>query len=431
MKERDRLRVVLASLTAVLLVCCDAGKEPYKEAVGLDEKGQLREAAEKYDGVCRRNPKSELCPTATSRAGALRLKLALQAVDGGKFADAEKTLKVVAETGDGDAKTKAEAQLASKDLIQGLVYERAVGKTDKRAALKDIEAVAASGTPIAAKAAEWLTKERPPLLLADATAVCVPPTSTCPVASDQLLKLHPGTPEAAKATEYVSAFRAAEEVRIYPLLVQAEKLIEQCKGIWREDRNLQNCHLNALAADPDNPLMAVAACGGSFAGEATRKRRDKLDAAWKQIMTDVADPTRVSALEGRLKKSCDDGEYEKEVPAKPDQAAKSAKSTDRSVGPGLPPADEGFVDTRGGWGWCDKCWLNIKAKKWGFAKAECDEGLKMNPSSPQPRASLLYNEGLIEKGTGNVDEARRLFTESLALREHPEVRAALNSLPGK
>ncbi len=180
MKERDRLRVVLASLTAVLLVCCDAGKEPYKEAVGLDEKGQLREAAEKYDGVCRRNPKSELCPTATSRAGALRLKLALQAMDGGKFADAEKTLKVVAETGDGDAKTKAEAQLASKDLIQGLVYERAVGKTDKRAALKDIEAVAASGTPIAAKAAEWLTKERPPLLLADATAVCVPPTSTCP-----------------------------------------------------------------------------------------------------------------------------------------------------------------------------------------------------------------------------------------------------------
>jgi hypothetical protein len=28
--------------------------------------------------------------------------------------------------------------------------------------------------------------------------------------------------------------------------------------------------------------------------------------------------------------------------------------------PVLPDVDKGFVDTRGGWGWGDKCWLNIK-----------------------------------------------------------------------
>ena len=67
-------------------------------------------------------------------------------------------------------------------------------------------------------------------------------------------------------------------------------------------------------------------------------------------------------------------------------------------------------------------------KRWGWAKAECDEGLRMNPASPQPRASLLYNEGLIARERGRVDEARIYFAESLALRENSEVRAALDSV---
>jgi Tfp pilus assembly protein PilF len=52
-----------------------------------------------------------------------------------------------------------------------------------------------------------------------------------------------------------------------------------------------------------------------------------------------------------------------------------------------------------------------------------------NPDEPQPRASLLYNLGLIEQKEGNVDDARRFFKQSLALREHAKVRAALDSLP--
>jgi hypothetical protein len=51
-----------------------------------------------------------------------------------------------------------------------------------------------------------------------------------------------------------------------------------------------------------------------------------------------------------------------------------------------------------------------------------------DPSGPQPRASLLYNEGLIAKGTGDARGAREYFTWSLALRENPEVRSALDSL---
>jgi serine/threonine-protein kinase len=98
--------------------------------------------------------------------------------------------------------------------------------------------------------------------------------------------------------------------------------------------------------------------------------------------------------------------------------------------PTLPLEDTNFIDTRGGWGWADKCWVHIKAQKWGWAKAECDTGLQMaDASAPQPRASLLYNEGLIAKATGDPRAARDFFAYSLALRENPEVRSALDSLP--
>ncbi|MFI5300064.1 MAG: hypothetical protein ACHREM_18410 [Polyangiales bacterium] len=51
-----------------------------------------------------------------------------------------------------------------------------------------------------------------------------------------------------------------------------------------------------------------------------------------------------------------------------------------------------------------------------------------DPTAPQPRASLLYNLGLIAKESHDVGGARRYFQASLDLREHPAVRGALDSL---
>jgi hypothetical protein len=114
-------------------------------------------------------------------------------------------------------------------------------------------------------------------------------------------------------------------------------------------------------------------------------------------------------------------------PTPPAVATNDGTDANRPI---LPDADKGFVDTRGGWGWGDKCWINLKAGKWGWAKAECDQGMATNPASPQPRASLLYNEGLVAKAAGRIDEARQDFISSLALRENAEVRAALSTLTG-
>jgi tetratricopeptide (TPR) repeat protein len=109
------------------------------------------------------------------------------------------------------------------------------------------------------------------------------------------------------------------------------------------------------------------------------------------------------------------------VPAMPNDGTDATRSV-------LPDGDEDFVEERGGAGWGDKCWANIKEGKWGWAKAECDRALDMAPASPQPRASLLFNEGLIAKSAGDTATARSDFQASLALRENAVVRKELQAL---
>ena len=43
----------------------------------------------------------------------------------------------------------------------------------------------------------------------------------------------------------------------------------------------------------------------------------------------------------------------------------------------LSPDDVNFVDNRKGFGWSDRCFTEIKAAKWGWARAACDRGLAL------------------------------------------------------
>lgn len=113
--------------------------------------------------------------------------------------------------------------------------------------------------------------------------------------------------------------------------------------------------------------------------------------------------------------------WEQTVTVDPTSDGKSASH------PALPSADLGFVDKLEGRGWGDKCWINLHKGFLGWAKAECIKGMQL-PPSPKYKPSLLYNLGLIEKQAGNKSLARALFEASLELREHKEVRAALNDL---
>jgi hypothetical protein len=97
----------------------------------------------------------------------------------------------------------------------------------------------------------------------------------------------------------------------------------------------------------------------------------------------------------------------------------------------LPEEDWGFFDPHRGEEWGKRCLKHIHLVKWGWAKAECDEAMKLDPASPQPRASILYYQGLIDRRSGDNERARQDLLSSLALEESAEARAVLSLLqPG-
>lgn len=299
-------------MACVLVVGCDAGKAPYNEGVALEEKGQLAEAAEKYDAVCRRAPDSKMCPPSVGRAAAARLKVAEAALTALKFSEAEVVLKKVVETGDLGNKAKAKSLLDSNDVVQGLAWEKAATMSDKAKALPGMESVAASGASTAGKANEWLAKERPSILLAAATQACSPKvTDACGPLCDRLVKLHPA--EAGKVKDYLAAVKTAQEERLYPMLVQAEKLLQEMAKFKKASLAQDACLLPAMAANPDNVMAAMAACP-----KPPGRSMDVIENDWNDLIKKFSDSARVSTLQERWKLANEEGKYDKQEPKKPD-----------------------------------------------------------------------------------------------------------------
>ncbi len=102
------------------------------------------------------------------------------------------------------------------------------------------------------------------------------------------------------------------------------------------------------------------------------------------------------------------------APSTPAVAAASDGTDPRS--PSLAPDDATFIDARKGRGWGDRCVTELRAGRFGWARAACDRGLALPDLDPKVRPQLLYNEGLIAKATGDLAAARTDFAQSLALR---------------
>ena len=331
-------RTTIAVVSGILLSACDEGKGIYDEAVTLEEAGQLPQAVEKYDAVCRRAPDSKMCDPSVVRAAALRIKLAEQLLQQLKFKEAEGYLKNVAGGDDDKTRKKAEELLASQDLTQGLLWEKAVAMADKSHAMGDIEVIAESGASVAEVAKKWLAKERPALLLAEAEAACKPNiTKLCSGKCTRLVQLHPGTPQAAKAMQMGEMAReaeakakveaeATEAKRLYPLLVEAEKLIAQAQRYWQRDQAHDRCVLGSLAGNPD-PLVAIAQCG-----DATSHTRDsdKLREKWELLLEEIRDRDKVDVLKKRFNDAEEHGEYQKQTLQKPGPLPNEADAKNRA-----------------------------------------------------------------------------------------------------
>jgi hypothetical protein len=103
--------------------------------------------------------------------------------------------------------------------------------------------------------------------------------------------------------------------------------------------------------------------------------------------------------------------------------------------PGLAQEDVGFIDTRKGGGWGDRCFLHLQAGRLDAAKAACDRGLAMAEPRGWTRGSLLYNLGMIAEKEEDLATARQRYRESLSVRPTGSsadvVRRALAAIDGK
>ena len=322
-----------SALLVIALLGPSEGRWALWRAKSLEDAGNLAEAAEVYDTVdglhCSRNVSDD----AANRAAEIRCRLANNAIKEWRFATASSFLTPVTRSGISKYVARAKETLDSTAFKEGIRWEKALDSANRGVALADMEAVEAANVPVSAKATEWLTKERPVLLLEDAQTACGRPVSKCIAICDRLIGLHPATLQAARAAELRTAYKDSESRRIYPLLVQAEKLMRQCVEFWRKDKARSDCTLQALAMNPDNPLAALVMCP-----ENNGKPEEKLNKSFEKLVDDIGDPAVVRPLRDRYKQACDDGEYEAMRPPQP--AASNAVMNDAAspAAGGLTPA---------------------------------------------------------------------------------------------
>lgn len=75
-----------------------------------------------------------------------------------------------------------------------------------------------------------------------------------------------------------------------------------------------------------------------------------------------------------------------------------------------------------------RCYCHLKNGYYGWAKLLCDQAREITPPFAPERASVEYNAAMAEQALGNLATARMFYRQSLALRPHREVQAALDNL---
>jgi hypothetical protein len=291
-----------ALVAVVVVVARDPGRAVYDEAVRFEEQGNVGEAASRYDAVCRRAPDSKLCAPSIARAAAIRLRAADDAVQAFRFSEAEELLKQVSDAGDAALQAKARGKLTQPDLVLGLRWESALALRDKRAALETMEVLASSAASVGAEATAWLAKERPGILIGRLRELCPQDDGQCGPLSNRLEQLHPGTPEAKEASVLHAAWRMREDLRaqetrlareraLYPLRLEAEKVLKECVAVHAASEQHRQCMSarskrtatarrvrGALTGSPQYPRpveISGSPCVGAGGSPMTQRRRSR------------------------------------------------------------------------------------------------------------------------------------------------------------
>jgi hypothetical protein len=295
-------------LSALLLAGCDAGKDLLAQGAAKEAAGSFKEAADLYRAVCEKG--SPLCPIATQRAERIGLKDARRALDEGRYQDAKAAADAALKASDAGVKRAAEVMSKLADLEKGLAWEQASASADQGAALPDIEAVAAAGVAASPKAREWLSKNRPRILLDRVKAACAPTgQGSCVTAGADVARRAPASPEAAEAQKLVEA----DYARIYPKLKDAEGLLSKLAYACAENKRADEAH--AKECEIEQGIVSFACVRNQEPVQ--HLPTDKIAADWKKKLDEIHDPALVKPLEVRWPRAEKECEYDAETPPKP------------------------------------------------------------------------------------------------------------------
>jgi hypothetical protein len=309
---------LLAALSSIV-IGCDAGEDPFARAAQAEAAGKLAEAAPLYGEVCAKNAASPLCPIATKRAERIRVKEAWKLVDDGQFAKAKELLTAAAGSADASVKRVVEAALKDPELVEGLRWDEANTAEDKRAARITMEALAELQVSVAPKAREWLAKNRPAQLLAEAKAACkADGQGSCFEVGKRLASIPAESPERAQAQALVDA----DYERVYPILKKADNLLVQRVEVFDKQAKYDVCVQEFMPAPGG---VAQHACAGNLGVEAREDSTFPIGAIvshWEKRLQEIHDPGLVKALQDRWARADKNGEYDPEVWPKPPGAKK-------------------------------------------------------------------------------------------------------------
>jgi hypothetical protein len=287
---------------------CSSPPSVVAEAEALEAQGKLEESGAKLDLACALAPGTPDCAASDAKATAVRMKAAEKAINDGKFIEAERLLRLAQLTADEAASQGAADRLAKPDLIEGLRYERALRETDKVRATKVMEAVAASGAPPAAKAKEWLDRERPAGLVEEVKAACGPERRGSCSKTWSLLQALPAKPP---GFDEAAALAQEEERRIYPMRGEAERFLPVFAARWKKKEAFERC-LAEKAVEVPEEHQRTQDCRGDIWEKETYERYDgeKLEETlFRRRLKAIGDPEIVGPLEERKKQAIESGVY--------------------------------------------------------------------------------------------------------------------------
>lgn len=308
----------LCALAALLLFGCDHSKQSLAGGADAEAAGNLTEAAAQYRAVCDKG--SSLCPIATRRLERINLVEAEKAFASGDFRKAKAAINLGVVSHDDGVKRAADVMNKLPDLENGLALEEASASAKPDEALAAMEKLAAAGGMVSSKAGEWLSKNRPRILLDRIKVACTPAgAGSCVELGRELARLHPTSPESAEAIKLVEA----DYTRIFPLLQKAESLLGQQGSLFALREKIRWCMWDKTnqAADDSPEGHNYSDPKESFRAECASALSPAplpdIEKAWAELLSGIHDPGFTKPLGERLTRATNQGLYEREDRAKP------------------------------------------------------------------------------------------------------------------